>query len=326
MTLCKFGNVVIKSRFPLGMVEVAGVEPDYELVFPPARDQVSAANHWFHQFPDPDDKPWLSLAKQGLSYLFRFHDLIDFWVSTDGKEIRGHPAPNTPPETIVHLFLDQVMPRVLSQRGRIVLHASAVLTPKGAVAFLGDASRGKSTLTASFCQRGFPGLTDDCLLLHEDDGEHFVIPIYSGLRLWPDTISALFGNQTQYPQVAHDTNKRRLRFEHEGLRFPTDRIPLYRLYMLAPPDDLTQMRGDTIISPLSSREAIMALVNCAYRLDITDRDMLKRELRELSQLAASVGLWRLAIPRDFSLLPMAHQTILQHLEGPAPYPGRAPSV
>ncbi len=313
MALCTFGDMIIKSPLPLGMVEVEGGEPDCELVFPPSRLSAPTCRDWFHHFADRDGKPWLSLGKHGCRYLFRFHNLVDFWVSADGGEILGYPTLDVPSDTIRHLFLDQVMPRMLSLRGRLVLHASAVLAPKGAVAFLGDSGRGKSTLAASFCQQGFPGLTDDCLLLQEAGGAHFALPSYAGLRLWPDTIEALFGSQVSYPLVAHYTDKRRLSSDREPLCFATGRVPLNRLYMLAPPDDQTGTSGGAIHA-LSSREAVMALVNSTYRLDITDRERLEREFHELSRLAMAVGLWRLVIPKDFSLLPTVHQIILQHLE------------
>ncbi len=116
---------------------------------------------------------WPSLGKLGKGYLLRYPDLADFHLLPKAKEIRCYPNPNTPLETIRHLLLDQVMPLTLSERGKLVLHASAVVTPEGAIAFLGETGRGKSTLTASFAQRGFSVLTDDCLLLEERKGQPY---------------------------------------------------------------------------------------------------------------------------------------------------------
>ncbi len=309
MPLCRFGDVVVESDFPLKMAAAEGVGPDYTLLFPQTQELGSAPAHWFHQFADSNGEPWLSLAKLGSSYLLRYHDLVDFLVSPDGKEIRGHPAPDTESETIRHLFLDQVMPRVLGQQGRRVLHAGAVLAGGGAIAFLGDTGSGKSTLTASFCQQGFPGITDDCLLLTEEEGELFAVPTYTGLRLWPDTISALLGNGTPYPKVAHYTEKRRLSVT-APFPFCADRVPLKRIYVLAPP---TANSETVTITPLSARDGLMALVNSAFRLDITDKTRLSQEFEAFVHLSSSVVLHRLTVPRDLKLLPAVREAILKNL-------------
>jgi hypothetical protein len=312
MVTSKFGNVIVESSFPLGVATVDRGAPDCVVFFSCTKAHESDANQWFHHITGASDKPWMSRAKQGPSYVLRFHGLIDFLISGDGTVVCGHPRPGTTPDTIRHLFLDQVMPRVISHRGRLVLHASAVLTPQGVIAFLGDTGRGKSTLMASFCRHGFPGVADDCLILEEEEGKLFAIPSYSGLRLWPDTISALFGNEQQYPRVAHYTRKKRVSPDDGLLPSCTDRVPLRRLYVLPSPEALGDHRTITI-EELSPREAVMALVGSVYRLDITDREKLTREFEALSQLAGSLGLWRLAIPRDFALLPTVQETVLKHL-------------
>ncbi|HKS96499.1 MAG TPA: hypothetical protein VJV74_10250, partial [Terriglobia bacterium] len=124
--------------------------------------------------------------------------------------MRCRPRKAIPLDTVRHLFLDQVFPLLLSKRGRLVLHASAVLIPGGAIAFLGETGQGKSTLASSFSQRGFPFLTDDCLLLEEKGGQLVGIPSYPGLRLWPKTVAALFAEEPPVSRVAHYTTKKRL--------------------------------------------------------------------------------------------------------------------
>src|SRR5207253_1964784 len=143
-------------------------------------------------------------------YLFHFPELADFRIDAAGRTIRCHPVPGTPLETIRHLFLDQVIPLVLSKRGKLVVHASATLFSEGASAFIGMAGAGKSTLAASLADRGFPLLTDDCLLLEEKGHEFSVIPSYPGVRLWDEASSALFGQVPFSGPVAHYTQKKRL--------------------------------------------------------------------------------------------------------------------
>ncbi|MGB0109939.1 MAG: hypothetical protein WBP52_15695 [Terriglobales bacterium] len=267
---------------------------------------------WLHTWYVRDDVPWLFLGRHGDDYLLRFPDLADFEVLKNTKEIFCYPKPETTSDTIRHLLLDQVIPLLLSQQGRLVLHGSAVLTPHGAVAFLGETGRGKSTLASSFSEKGAPVLTDDCLLVKEADGQLLAVPSYQGLRLWPEAVDALFGQETPLVEVAHYTEKKRVD-GNVGLSFCTEPAALRRIYFLAPADE---SEGKSVsIVPLSPRDACMELVKFTYLIDITDRQRLRQEFERLSRLAALPLFYRLSFPRDFSLLPDVHRAILENARG-----------
>ena len=57
----------------------------------------------------------------------------------------------------------------------------------------------------------------------------------------------------------------------------------------------------------------MVLINCAYRLDITDKERLKTEFENLSRVITSLTIYRLTFPRDLSRLPAVQEAILEHL-------------
>jgi len=267
---------------------------------------------WLHTWYVSDDVPWLFLGRQDDDYLLRFPDLADFEVLKNTKEISCYPKPGTTADTIRHLLLDQVIPLLLSKQGRLVLHGSAVLTPHGAVAFLGESGRGKSTLASSFSEQGSPILTDDCLLLKEENGLLLAVPSYPGLRLWPETVDALFGQETPLAEVAHYTEKKRVD-GNVGLSFCAEPAALRRIYFLAPTDE---SEGKSVsIVPLSARDACMELVKFTYLIDITDRQRLRQEFERLSRLAALPLFYRLSFPRDFSLLPDVHRAILESARG-----------
>src|SRR5207249_867812 len=134
-------------------------------------------------------------------------------------------------------LLDQVLPLGLNMKGHETLHATAVLTRLGVCAFTGPTGAGKSTLAASFLLAGYPALSDDCLVLKEDNGQILAEPAYAGLRLWEDAFEALGENHNVSLPVAHYTSKKRLiRAEH--LRnFPVNAHPLARIYSLVRPDE-----------------------------------------------------------------------------------------
>jgi len=296
------------------LTPAGGVGPECRFLLLPSRTPGPASIEWFHQWRLPDGPLWLGLGRLGQEYLLRFPDLADFFVSSDGSAVRCQPVPGIPLETIRHLLLDQVIPLVLSQRGRLVLHASAVKVASGGVAFLGMTGEGKSTLTASFSQDRFPLLTDDCLVVDDTGGEFLGIPSYPGLRLWPEVIAALFEPEPRLAPVAHYTRKRRLGKESDRLLFCSDPVPLRRLYVLAPAPGRGEPNAVTI-TPLSPRDTMMELVQYTYCLDIADREQLRRGFESLGRAAASRPLCRLTFPRDLSFLPAVRAAILQDLDG-----------
>ncbi|HLW78555.1 MAG TPA: hypothetical protein VKU44_03060 [Terriglobia bacterium] len=270
------------------------------------------ASDWFHRWTLPSGADWLAFARHPSGYLLRFPDLGDFLVSTDGISVRCYPAAETPIETIRHLFLDQVLPLVLSRLGRLVVHSSAVLTPAGAVAFVGSTGQGKSTLALSFAQQGFPFLADDCLLLEEQDGRLVAVPSYPGLRLWPETVSQVFEQSPALTQVAHYSGKQRLG-PASDLPFSLHPAPVARVYFLAESSEAS-VNPVVTIEPLSPKEALLSLVRYAYLLDMKDREVLREKFDRLGRLAGMPLFYRLAYQREFTVLPQVRQAILHHLE------------
>jgi hypothetical protein len=91
----------------------------------------------------------------------RFPQLPDFLVAADAGTVSCFPVPDVPKGTMQHLYFNQVLPLRLSKRGKLVFHTTAVEMGAGAVAFVGESGRGKSTLAASFATSGHRVLTDE---------------------------------------------------------------------------------------------------------------------------------------------------------------------
>jgi len=289
---------------------VDGNGPD--LVFKVSTTGIAPVCPWKRHFILPNGQPWMSVGGKNADFHLRFSKLAHFSVSSTEKEICCYCRPDVPLESIVHLLLDMVVPLLLSQQGRLVLHAGAASIYGKIIAFLGETGQGKSSITASFGQKGFPVVTDDCLVV-EDKGRYPVcIPLYPGLRLWPDAVSALFGDDLSLPAVAHFTDKRRLGIEKGLLTFSGNPGPLKRIYVLSArqkkKDDST-----VTIDPLGPREAFMELVKHLYRLGLNTRKRLREEFQTLGRLVNSLSVRRLCYPRDYALLPDVHEAILADL-------------
>ena len=260
----------------------------------------------------PGGELWLSFAKLHEGYLLRFQGLSDFFVHKNGKEVVCLPKSGVSSDTIRHLVLNQVIPLVINLRGGEALHAGAVLTPHGIIAFSGPAGSGKSTIAGSLLKAGYPLMSDDCLALIEKDGKIHGMAAYPGLRLWGDSFKWLFGNGRPHKPVAHYTDKQQVHITTKEQAIPAKFQTLRRLYAIAEPSD-TEGKTDIVIEHLTPQEGFMALVRCAFRLDITDNDMLKRQFYFLERVVSTVSIRRLIFPRDFRFLPALQEAILDDL-------------
>jgi hypothetical protein len=87
-----------------------------------------------------------------------------FRFDTAGGQVEAIVPAATSHRRVEELYQRHAMPFVLQARGRELLHASAVLTPRGAIAFAGSSGAGKSTMAFALSQRGYPPMADDALL------------------------------------------------------------------------------------------------------------------------------------------------------------------
>jgi hypothetical protein len=296
----------------LAPAKAFGAECRFELL-PPGNASAGDAE-WFHQWGTEGDgeeeesrEVWLRFARTGDGYLLRFPSCGDFLVSADAARIQCRPLPGTPEVTVRHLLLDQVIPLVLSRRERIVLHASAVVTGYGAIAFAGKSGQGKSTLAASLAREGCSLVSDDCLVLRTEHGGWTALPSYPGVRLWPSAAGEVLREGTHTAEVAHYTLKRRVS-DPDVLPCASGPAPLRRLFFLG--DDA----GEVSFERLPPGRAFMALVEFAYNLDIQDTAFLRRQFDTVGRLTADVPAYAVHYPREFSALPAVREAIVRHLE------------
>jgi len=205
-----------------------------------------------------------------------------------------------------------VWPLVLATRGALVLHASAVETPAGAVAFLGATGLGKSTLAASFAASGAALVTDDCLRVEVGAGRPRAVPSHPSVRLWPGTARRLAGVPEAAGPVAHYTGKLRL---PAATRLPFARRPvrLVKAYVLEPPARPRTLGAAAAITPLSGRDALAALIGHLYRLDVGRPAALGRDFDRLVALATRLPMARLRPTRGLARLADVRRVVMADL-------------
>ncbi len=230
-------------------------------------------------------------------HFVQFEDVAEFLIDTSACLISCHRFPHASGEHVRHLFLDQVLPRLVSHLGRTVLHASAVATGAGAVAFVGTTGAGKSTLAAGMLAAGFDGLGDDALLVAECDGELTATPAYAGLRLQPPVIEAVLGGTVGWTTSGILGAKTRL----VGPDGDTGRMPLCGVFVL---EACSQVALDgTEVTELHGAQAVRALLPHTFLLDSSSRLERTSQLDTLARLAETVPVRSLRYPHRLESLP-----------------------
>ena len=284
------------------------------VLFSSSDERLPSPSSWYLTVSLADGTPWLRCAKISSGYLLYFPDLASFLFDPSIDSIRCIPLRQTPPDTLRHLFLDQVLPLVLNYKEKEVLHGAAVVTDYGACAFVGPTGSGKSTLAASFLSSGYSLLTDDCVVLDSSGGAIVTIPAYPGLRLWDDAIAALFGTTGSCAPMAHYTSKQRFTAALSAAPFCSSTVPLVGIYVLGTGNAEQATPVSTPeVSPLTGREALMTLLSLAFKMDIRDHRMLTREFDFLHRLVTQIPVRRLIVPGSFTALPAVRAAVLQDL-------------
>ena len=210
--------------------------------------------------------------------------------------------------TLEHLLVDQIWPRIIAHRGELVLHAAGVSTPEGAILFVGPSGRGKSTLAASLHQRGFALLGDDAMVISAADGEARCSAVYRSLRLFPDSIATLFEEPVRLSEVSDYTDKENV---HLPLPEQSDDAQRVRaIFFLNPDED----HAGASVEAVSPGNACMRLVEHSFWLDPTDIALTARKLTSASALAGGVRVYHLSYPRDYAKLAELHAAIFSVLD------------
>lgn len=270
-----------------------------------------ASISWLHHWHTPNGPIGISVGKTGQDYWLLFPQICLFQITPPERRITCHPLSDSLDDTIRHLLLDQVIPRLLSHQGRQVLHASCVQVGKSAIAFSGQSGWGKSTIGAFFHSQGYPLLTDDCLLLQPKGSEIIAIPNYPGLRLFQDSLS-LLPKEKQAAHVSHYSKKKRIILDTMNYERP---LPINSIFILKSPK-LSPTTKHISISKINGATAAMELVKNCFPLDIKDIRRMGNQLQNLALIAGSTDLsiYSLGYSRSTELLPEILTSVLGLLQ------------
>jgi hypothetical protein len=320
--LYRYANVAVESSVELPELPHAGPGPALHpgpRIDGPAPARIVAPADGHQDFPDPTGATALTTSWHGDAVRVRFPGLADFEASADGR-VTWQAAPASSAETIRHLLLDQVLPRLLARRGALVLHGALVdVEGLGSLLFLGDSGRGKSTLSAAFERAGQAVLTDDCVLVEPDARGPLAFASYPGFRLWPDSVEELFGAaERASPRMAHYSEKRRLGRAPPAAAPPGRRV--VAAYVLDPPGSA----AGVVVAPLAGSDACMALLRNAFQFHTGDMPAVRGLLACADRVASTLPVHVLRYPRDYGVLPAVVEAVCASAAGVTPRAARAP--
>jgi hypothetical protein len=234
-------------------------------------------------------------------------------VAPGARRVEIYPEAGADERALGLMLLGQVATFVMFQLGYPSLHASAVVTERGAVAFLGQPGQGKSTMAACFLRHGAPLLTDDVLPLRALHDGIYGVPGPPIMKLWPETAECTLRLSEQLPSLTATVEKKLLTLDHRYLlaQEPARLCGLYmvRRYMLA-----QGQTADVTLATVNPRDALRAVLSQTMRGEFLHPAEVARLLPVYSRLIAQAPVHVLRFPNGFEHQDQVRARILEHLE------------
>lgn len=247
---------------------------------------------WLHDWIEANETT-LTLARDGDRYWLRVPDQADFLLDPVHHQIQCAPLSTALDDaTLEHLLVDQILPRYLAHEGYVALHAAMLQLNGRTVLVTGPSGWGKSTLAGLVAASGHTLLSDDCTLLELADDRVFATPTYPSLRLWPDSMDALFPAGADARPMASYSNKQRV----HGTATRMDEQDVSALIVLGDPGEAP---AHPVLAPIRAAETCLALVRHSFQLDPGDKLRMATHLRSCSEIARRVPACRFDYRRDY---------------------------
>lgn len=209
----------------------------------------------------------------------------------DGRRVEIDTDAATDVVTRQYLVLGPGVYSALVQRGRPVLHASAVVVDSVAVAFAGETGRGKSTAAAACYAAGHEILADDVTSIEVDGDAARASPAYPRLRIDPIAASAL-GLETHGPGAT--AGERAVDVSDGFAARPTE---IETVYILEAGD------GAASSHDVDARRGLFELLRTSYVLSTgEDTTALAAHQQSCADLAGAVDVRRLVRPTSLDRL------------------------
>jgi hypothetical protein len=231
--------------------------------------------------------------------IYLFWNAIGSFFVKESKQIFIHTAVPVNEGLLRLYLLGPVLAVLLHQRGRLVLHASAVEMSSACVLFLGQSGSGKSTMAAASSMRGHHVLNDDVSAIEVSQTESILLPGHSRIRLCHDTALHILKCREALPPL--DALGEKYDYAVPSPRMDVQ-LPLSRAYVLAD--------GESVeIQQLSTQESFRELVQHSYCNQLLPPPRRVKHFFQCARLAATMPVCRLKRPRSLIRLNQVFEVI-----------------
>lgn len=212
----------------------------------------------------------------------------------NGCTLAYDPAPGVDPGDLALFLGGTGFGGLLHQRGRVVLHASAVLINGKAVLFCGASGAGKSTLATALVDAGHGHIADDfCAIDFDSSGTPMVAPDGRRHKLWQRAIDGLALPDRRGNAVRTGLDK----YFVDPRETVTTSIPIGAIYALEAAEQIAISR----VRPL---EMLNIVKSNAYRPQLVTLMQQERLYFEVTmRLASRTAIRRLHRPLAFERTP-----------------------
>lgn len=294
----------LRSEIPLGELTAADdpddLRPIVEIRLGTVPASLPDARHGDH-----------NLQVSGEDALFGMADVARYLVRA-GREIVVEPVPGGSERNMRLFLLGSALGILCHQRGLLPLHANAIVTDGGAVAFAGHSGAGKSTLAAHFQKSGYEVLCDDvCMISFDADGRPSAWPGLPRLKLWGDAATAFGHDRRDLDQAIEGMDKYHVPLTGGAVARP---IPFRRLYLLSraaegEDGDVVRLRG---------HKAMEALMTQTYRgLYLGPMGLKGRQFRQCAALLEHAEVYAASRAWGYDVFEREAARLERHVLAPA---------
>jgi hypothetical protein len=291
-----------------GVAREADGRWDVEFVPGDAATLAAAAAH----VPPDQAACWAQSADMpdGSSYR-RWTDLFEFFVTPDARCIHARTLSDAADEALLAYLLVDALSFSMVRLGWEPLHATAVLTDDGVVAFLGDSGYGKSTLAALFVRDGFKLLTDDMLVLtRQHDDDFLAQPGPPRIKLYREIARRIFGGDCGGVPMNAVTEK--LIIPLDEVQSVREAHPLRAVYVLGDKRE-GQSRPHPAITRLSPAQALPRILAGTAAHCPSAPDRIARQFEFVTRIVQRVPVNTLSYRRDAEAMFVVRDAILDDL-------------
>ncbi|MFL6280556.1 MAG: hypothetical protein ACJ731_10625 [Vicinamibacterales bacterium] len=245
--------------------------------------------------PADQNSRWAQYAAlpDGSAYR-RWTNFFEFLVTADARRIYARALSAVDREAMLAYLLVDALSFSMVRLGREPLHATAVSTDRGVLAFLGNSGDGKSTLAALLLSHGCKLVTDDMLILTRAGDRWQAQPGPPRLKLYRDMADRVLGPAPESVPMNRHTTKLVIPLDPSHCATAAD--ALTGIYILA--DGADAQRNHPVIQRLSPAAALPRVLAHTAAHYPSEAARLKRQFEFATTLVREIPIKTIAYRRE----------------------------